>query len=126
MGVHKVGQAPRIPPVCIDLKVVRGTSPLGVAWAGTDLVIRDQNRLVGQIEAQHPPIPAPYRDATDLIHRKRTGTVLFEGDNETRRCEPLAQKNWKWEYVQWKPSRMEGKHVPRRVARVPSLRRMPA
>ena len=27
VGVHKVGQTPRIPPVCIDLKVVRWTSP---------------------------------------------------------------------------------------------------
>jgi hypothetical protein len=28
VGVHEVSQAPGIPPVCIDLKVVRGTSPL--------------------------------------------------------------------------------------------------
>ncbi len=35
VGVHKVGQAPRIPPVCIDLKVVRGASTLRVAQRRT-------------------------------------------------------------------------------------------
>jgi hypothetical protein len=35
VGVHKVGQAPGIPPVCIDLKVVRWTSPQGVSCLGS-------------------------------------------------------------------------------------------
>ena len=60
---------------------------------GTDLVIRDQHRLGRQIEPLHPPIPIPYRDRIDFIPRKRPKAVLFESNDETRRCEPLAHEN---------------------------------
>ena len=50
MGVHKVRQTPRVPPVCIDLEVVRVMSLvlLRVSFeAGTNLVIRDEDRFLG-------------------------------------------------------------------------------
>ena len=57
-------------------------------------MIRDQNRLVGQLEPQHPPIPVSNRDLTDLVHRERARAILFERDDQTRRCAQLTEENW--------------------------------
>lgn len=76
--------------------------------ADTDLVIRNQNRLEGQLEARHPSISPSYRDLTDLFHRERTRAISFEGDNETRRCEPLAHKNWDMSIHSMEPVNKEG------------------
>jgi hypothetical protein len=79
--VHKVGQAPRIQPVCIDLE--SGKVNMRAERTGTDLVIRDQNRSEGQLERQHPSIPPSHDDLRDLFHRERARAISFEGDNET-------------------------------------------
>jgi hypothetical protein len=79
--VHKVGQAPRIPPICIDLR--SGKVDMRAERAGTHLVIRNQNRFGGQLEPHHPPISPSYDDLTNLFRRERARAILFEGDDET-------------------------------------------
>jgi len=59
----------------------------------TNLVIRDQDRLVGQIESQNSPVSTSYGDVTDLIRRKGAMAVVLEGNDKTRRCEPLRYEN---------------------------------
>jgi hypothetical protein len=109
VGVHKVGQAPRIPPVCIYLKNGKVESRR-LSEQATDLVISNQNRFAGQLEPRHPTIPPSYHDPIDLFHRERARAISFEGNDETRRCEPLTRKYCTRQSIQWKPSRREERH----------------
>jgi len=77
VSVHKVSQAPGIPPVCIDL------------------VVRNEDRLLRKLERQDSTVATSYSDVVNLILGKSARAVQFEGYGETSRRKRLGHQDEK-------------------------------
>jgi hypothetical protein len=77
VSIHKVSQAPGIPPVCIDL------------------VVRNEDTLLGKFERRDPTVPASNSDVVDLILGEGAGAVELESYGETSWPKALRHENEK-------------------------------